>query len=87
MIEIIKHITQILNDYSGLLSLIAAIAGVASYIVAKRGERNARKSKIAELETIEEFDREDPRFSSIMKNQPDFAMRLRKRQLEKELKK
>jgi len=83
----IEEINKILNEHTGLISLIAAIAAIASYIVAKRGERNARKSKQAELEAIEEFDREDPRFSSFTKNQPDFAMRLRKRQLEKELKK
>ena len=77
-------ILQTLNDYSGLTSLIAAIAAIASYIVAKRSERSSRKSKQAELEAINEFEKEP--FSGFLKSQPDYETQIKKRQLEKELK-
>ena len=35
-----ESILHTLNEYSGLLSLIAVIVAIASYIVAKRGERS-----------------------------------------------
>lgn len=80
-----ESINQILNSYSGLISLIAAIAAIASYIVAKRSERNAKKSKQAELDAINEFEKAP--FAGFIKSQPDYETRIRKRQLEKELKK
>ena len=80
-----ESFNQILNNYSGLISLIAAIAAIASYIVAKRGERNAKKSKQAELDAINEF--ESGPFAGFLKGQPDHVTQVRKRQLEKELKK
>lgn len=79
------NINQILNEYSGLISLVAAIAAIASYIVAKRSERNAKKSKQAELDAINEFGNSP--FANILKNQPDYETQIRKRHLEKELKK
>lgn len=80
-----ESINQILNSYSGLISLISAIAAIASYIVAKRNERNAKKSKQAELDAINEF--ENGPFAGFIKSQPDYETQIRKRQLEKELKK
>lgn len=80
-----ESINQILNEYSGLISLVAAIAAIASYIVAKRSERNAKKSKQAELDAINEL--EDGPFAGFVKGQPDYETQIRKRQLEKELKK
>lgn len=80
-----ESINQILNEYSGLISLVAAIAAIASYIVAKRSERNAKKSKQAELDAINEL--EDGPFVGFVKRQPDYETQIRKRQLEKELKK
>ena len=80
-----ESINQILNSYSGLISLIAAIAAIASYIVAKRSERNAKKSKQAELDAINEL--ENGPFAGFIKSQPDYGTQIRKRQLEKELKK
>ena len=80
-----ESINQILNNYSGLISLVAAIAAIASYIVAKRGERNAKKSKQAELDAINEF--ESGPFAGFLKGQPDYETQIRKKQLEKELKK
>lgn len=79
------NINQILNEYSGLISLVAAIAAIASYIVAKRSERNAKKSKQAELDAINELGNSP--FANILKNQPDYETQIRKRHLEKELKK
>lgn len=79
-----ERFIQILNDYSGFISLIAAIASVASYIVAKRSERNNKKSKQAELEAINEFEKGP--FANYIKNQPDYQTQIRKKQLEKELK-
>ena len=80
-----ESFNQILNSYSGLISLIAAIAAIASYIVAKRSERNAKKSKQAELDAINEL--ENGPFAGFIKSQPDYETQIRKRQLEKELKK
>ena len=80
-----ESINEILNDYSGLISLIAAIAAIASYIVAKRSERNAKKSKQAELDAINEFD--SGPLAGFIKSLPDYETQIRKRQLEKELKK
>jgi len=79
------YINQILNEYSGLISLVAAIAAIASYIIAKRSEKNAKKSKQAELDAINEF--ENSSFANFLKGQPDYETQIRKRQLEKELKK
>ncbi len=76
---------QILNGYSGLISLVAAIAAIASYIVAKRSEINTKRSKQTELEAINEF--ESGPFAGFIKGQPDYTTQIRKRQLEKELKK
>jgi hypothetical protein len=80
-----ESFNQILNEYSGLISLVAAIAAIASYIVAKRSEINTKKSKQAELDAINEF--EDGPFAGFLKGQPDYETQIRKRQLEKELKK
>ena len=79
-----ENFVQILNDYSGLISLIAAITSIASYIVAKRSERNIKKSKQAELDAINELEKEP--FGNYIKNQPDYQTQIRKKQLEKELK-
>ena len=79
-----ESFNQILNEYSGLISLVAAIAAIASYIVAKRSEINTKKSKQAELDAINEF--EDGPFAGFLKGQPDYETQIRKRQLEKELK-
>lgn len=79
------YINQTLNDHSGLISLVAAIAAIASYIVAKRSERNTKKSKQAELEAINELG--NGPFANVLKNQPDYETQIKKRQLEKELKK
>ena len=80
-----ESFNQILNEYSGLISLVAAIVAIASYIVAKRSEINTKKSKQAELDAINEF--EDGPFAGFLKGQPDYETQIRKRQLEKELKK
>ena len=80
-----ESFNQILNNYSGLISLVAAIAAIASYIVAKRSEINTKKSKQAELDAINEF--EDGPFAGFLKGQPDYETQIRKKQLEKELKK
>ena len=80
-----ESFNQILNEYSGLISLVAAIAAIASYIVAKRSEINKKKSKQAELDAINEF--EDGPFAGFLKGQSDYETQIRKRQLEKELKK
>ena len=79
-----ESFNQILNEYSGLISLVAAIAAIASYIVAKRSEINTKKSKQAELDAINEF--EDGPFAGFLKGQPDYETQIRKKQLEKELK-
>lgn len=78
-------IIQFFNEYSGITSFVAAVAAIASYIVAKRSERNAKKSKQAELDAINEF--ENSSFAGFLKNQPDYMTQIRKRQLEKELNK
>ena len=78
-----ESFNQILNEYSGLISLVAAIAAIASYIVAKRSERNTKKSKRAELDAINEF--EEGPIAGFLKGQPDYETQIRKRQLEKEL--
>ena len=80
-----ESILHTLNEYSGLLSLIAVIVSIASYIVAKRGERSSDKSKRAELDAINEIDKSP--FAGFIKGQPDYQTQIRKRQLEKELNK
>ena len=83
--DTITHVLQVLNDYSGFISLIAAIAAVASYIVAKRNECNIKKSKQAELDAINEM--EEGPFAGLRKSQPNYQTQIRKRKLEKELNK
>lgn len=77
------ELLNILNDYSGLIALLALFVAIASYIVAKRGEKSSRKSKQAELDAINEIDK-DP-FRGFIKSQSDYEVQIRRRQLEKEL--
>lgn len=48
-------INQILNDYSGNVSLVAAVSAIASNVV-MRNVINAKKSKHVELDGINEFE-------------------------------
>ena len=77
------EILKTLNEYSGLIALLALFVAVASYIATKRSAKSARKSKQAELDAINEID-ESP-FSGFIKSQPDYEVEIRKRQLKKEL--